>query len=1129
MHATSSPRAAGLLAALVSAAQLLASSGAAQAQVVVLEAAADRAAQRAGLRAGDLLVGWQREEAATVVDRGSFADPWDVLLVDLAQVPRTGVTLLGERDGAPAEWPLSPDVLGLETRPPLDGDLLARLPGAAGAGEGSWEALAEALEARSRLRAAGWAWFRAGLAAAERAEAAASRAAYARSEEVLQRAGTGHLAALVASDAGFDAMLRAEWQDADLFLERAVAASAALGDAAGSELAAGWARYRRQILLRLQHRYDEALAEGERADAAFARWAPVSARRAAVLNELASSLRQLERLELSEQRQREALALVRPLFGSTGRIAGYLSNLATILLDRGDLAGAEAWFVEALEVARSDRPGSVVEANLYNNLGAVRQLRGDLVGAEDMHRKALALREALVPATPDLATSYENLALVALARGDAATAATMVERAAALYRELLPNTETTAAVLSIEAAVRHLDGDLEGAAAALAESARLWEAIAPASSGRASMLASWASFERQRGDLARAAALLDLAIALQERIAPQGPGWIEATTARAEIDLEDGRHGAARESLERALASAASRQAGPEIEARIRHGLGLALSAAGESAGARRELCAAADLFDTHRPRIGGGDRSRALASQLGAPFYRECARAWLAAGDATAAFDLVERSRGRAFLEQLSRRDLRFVEVAPELARERDLLDRESDRLRAGLRDASIDSERRARTLSRLRQVRTAQRELELRIADRAPALAPRPEAAALGWSDLRPLLPAGTLLLSYVVHLEETWLLTARAEGPAPTVTVLPVGRERLQELVDQLRRSLERPDPSRLGDLERTARRLGELLLQPVAAELARADRVLVLPDGPLHVVPFAALAPGGADARRLIEIAPVSFASSATVWARLAQRRRESADGESRPVIAFGDPAIGERAGERGLPPLPRLASSRLEVETLARLWGPRVRAFVAEEASEANLRSLPSEIAILHLAVHGLIDDRDPLASALVLADPQSPPAAAETNGLLEVWEIFERLRFDADLVALSACGTALGEGFDGEGLLGLTRAFQLAGARAVLASLWEVDDRSTAELMRRFYQALRRGVAPEDALREAQLALLRGDPLPSGAPGATPADAPTRGVGAVVAARPDWRHPFHWAAFQLYGAGGPSR
>jgi CHAT domain-containing protein len=114
------------------------------------------------------------------------------------------------------------------------------------------------------------------------------------------------------------------------------------------------------------------------------------------------------------------------------------------------------------------------------------------------------------------------------------------------------------------------------------------------------------------------------------------------------------------------------------------------------------------------------------------------------------------------------------------------------------------------------------------------------------------------------------------------------------------------------------------------------------------------------------------------------------------------------------------------------------------------------------------------------------------------NGLLQAWEIFENVRLSAHLVTLSACDTALGKEMGGEGLLGLTRAFQFAGARSVLASLWSVADESTATLMKRFYTYLRQGKTKDEALRAAQLDLIR-------------------------SAEVELSHPYHWAGFALYG------
>jgi CHAT domain-containing protein len=143
----------------------------------------------------------------------------------------------------------------------------------------------------------------------------------------------------------------------------------------------------------------------------------------------------------------------------------------------------------------------------------------------------------------------------------------------------------------------------------------------------------------------------------------------------------------------------------------------------------------------------------------------------------------------------------------------------------------------------------------------------------------------------------------------------------------------------------------------------------------------------------------------------------------------------------------------------------------------------------------------VLDDARPLDSGLLLA-PAGVGGGPSADGLLQAWEIVEALRLDADLVALSACETALGSDVPGEGIMGLASAFQYAGAQAVLASLWKVSDASTAALMERLYRHLAAGRPAVQALQAAQVELIRG---PAGG-------------------EDDRTHPFHWAAFQINGA-----
>jgi CHAT domain-containing protein len=241
-------------------------------------------------------------------------------------------------------------------------------------------------------------------------------------------------------------------------------------------------------------------------------------------------------------------------------------------------------------------------------------------------------------------------------------------------------------------------------------------------------------------------------------------------------------------------------------------------------------------------------------------------------------------------------------------------------------------------------------------------------------------------------------------------------------------------------------------------------------------------------------------------SATVYAELTKPSREGAGPAS--LVAFGDPkypTLKQEAdqvtdatlrsvarGGFGFEPLP---SSRAEVEGIQRLYPQEASVYLGEAATEERVKSTGKNVRHLHFATHGLLNERFPLDSALVLTIPEHQ-AEGQDNGLLQAWEIFEKLRIDADLVTLSACETGLGKEMGGEGLVGLTRAFQYAGAHTVLASLWSVSDESTADLMKRFYTYLKAGKTKDEALRSAQVDLIRGTTA---------------------------SHPFHWAAFQLVG------
>ena len=165
------------------------------------------------------------------------------------------------------------------------------------------------------------------------------------------------------------------------------------------------------------------------------------------------------------------------------------------------------------------------------------------------------------------------------------------------------------------------------------------------------------------------------------------------------------------------------------------------------------------------------------------------------------------------------------------------------------------------------------------------------------------------------------------------------------------------------------------------------------------------------------------------------------------------------------------------------------------AYTGAEATEASVKSADlSNIRYLHFAAHGVIDEDNPMRSGIVL----SRVAQSNEDGTLQMNEVM-RLKLGAEVVTLSACRTGLGKVMNGEGVIGLTRAFQYAGAKDVVVSLWNVNDVATSELMKAFYQNLTRGLRKDEALRQAKLQFLHG-------------------------ARGTWKHPYFWAPFVLNGA-----
>jgi CHAT domain-containing protein/Flp pilus assembly protein TadD len=357
-----------------------------------------------------------------------------------------------------------------------------------------------------------------------------------------------------------------------------------------------------------------------------------------------------------------------------------------------------------------------------------------------------------------------------------------------------------------------------------------------------------------------------------------------------------------------------------------------------------------------------------------------------------------------------------------------------------------------------------------------------PRPRSAA---EIQHGLLDHDTLLLEYRLG-EKRSLLWAVTPDSLKSF-VLP-GRAEIEELTRLVCDLAGKQSHTAELSAEPRLAKLSRMLLDPVAPLLA-GKRLLVVGDGALQSLPFAALPePGGGEP--LVAHHEIVALPSVSV---LGELRRAVAARSRAPkalwVLAAPDFGVGSAfepllyAGKEATAILELVpASDRVEVQ--------------GREASRSAVLGGPlRDFRFLHFATHGLFAGTDPGGVRLVLAQVD-PRGRAVPNGFLHLADIYE-LNLRADLVTLSACQSAQGREVRGEGIMGMTRGFFYAGAERVLVSLWNVNDRVTVELMRRFYHGiLKEGLSPAAALRKAQDEIRRQE---------------------------HWRSPYYWAGFTLQG------
>jgi CHAT domain-containing protein/Flp pilus assembly protein TadD len=1022
--------------------------------LIVEQVMTNSQAQRAGVRPGDVLLGWKRDSL-----RGDFQSPFDLAYIFLEQAPRGPITITAFRGAKPLQWQFGSDSWGFSARPNFSEPLLSSYLQSE-----RWFASGELAKATDGLRV---------------------------SAAGLPGDSPPWLRPWLLSHAGKILVGAREWDLADAVYKEALAQAADAGPVVRAELfrQVAFGFEVRQDLSRAAEDYQNVLAE-------------------------AGKLGSKTMVESNTHQSLAVIALKRGDFNSaedhllrSRTIAEFLApdgiqtilaiaNLAVLYQDQGRLQKAEQLYLKVLDKEEKHFPRSTHLENTLNDLGVLYDQQGDLARAEAYHRKALWVAEHLDPDSLDVADILADLAECMAEQENPAAAEIFQKRALSIREKANPGGLPSAYSLAGLGKTARLRGALTKAQEYYSQSLTIAENVAAPAHDRAKFLIGFAAVLRQQRDFPKAEDLYRKALKIIEEKDPES---IDRTTTLGDLAgilYHEGRFDEAAELYRQAL-----------------------------------------NTLDSRTLRLGGAEETRSRYRAEHARYYQEYMRLLIEQGQPEAAFEVLEGSRARTLFEMLTQAHVDIEGGADPAIRERArklrrLLNAKTEyRLRiigepnAGQQLAVVDKE--------IEELLLQYQQVEAQLRSSNPAYAALTQPQKLGVSEIQSLIDGNTLLLEYSLG-EETsyvWAVTNNSLKPyiLPKRSKIEAVARRVYDLLT-LRNRTGNKSPEDRGDTQQkkyveTATKLSEMVIGPIA-QLLLGKRLLIVSDGALQYIPFAALpTPGNrAGSVPLIVKHEIINLPSASV---LAELRRQKTGRRPAPmaVAVLADPIFDPTDERLKKLPLQKSSSSRRDSDVIRSAEGidltrgakpylsrllytrneadavmavtPQGKGMLALDFDASRAVATSPALAkyrIVHFATHGIFNNRHPELSGLVLSlvNKQGKPQ----DGFLRLQDIYS-MRLPVDLVVLSGCETGLGEQVNGEGLLSLTRGFMYAGATRVVASLWSVSDIATASLMADFYGAIEHdGMRPAAALRAAQIQMWK---------------------------QKQWSSPYYWAAFQIQG------
>lgn len=850
-----------------------------------------------------------------------------------------------------------------------------------------------------------------------------------------------------------------------------------------------------------------------------------------------------EKYARAEQLFRQALEIDRQTRGPTdASCATCLSNLAGVHEDQGDYTKAERYFREALEILRqSAGENSSLYATCLGNLAGLYSKCGDFTRAEPICRQAAAIVRSL-SGEQSLAYARCLNRLVVLYHGqnDYARATPLARQALEIARQLRGTNHPSYAIsLSNLAGLYSSQRDYTRAEPLMLECLKLTETlVGKHHSDYASRLWSLANMYQEKGEYERAEPLYCQAREIaEEALGPNHPGYAKYLNPLAQLAHRRGDYAQAellhRQSLKivqhtlgekhpfyayqtASLAACYTRQRKDrEAEPLFRQALETI----------ERRLRLAAEAQSDRQQLVMASKLRMYLDDYLTVAVRLEL--------DPERTYAFVLRWKGAVFVRQQQRLQERD---RPELVSLFDQWQAVCRRL-ATLALAQPAPAQQAKWRTELAKLTDEKEQLETDLARQSAPFRALKARERCTPADVQAALPRGTALVDFF----EYTYRAPPAEGQTRTqrehrlaAFVLRPGQEivqvdygpvqRIATAIEQWRGALRRPATA-----APPAAQLRQWLWDPLVPHLKDVKTVLVAPDGVLNNLPLAAL-PGAKPGTYLLEEQAIAVVPVPQLLPGLLAPRERAAEAPPS-LLVLGDVDFGAETGQATatassrsavqsptragtLPSFRRLPGTRAEILAVRdsfeqRFAGARSQVLRGEQATEAAFRQQAGQFRWLHLATHGFFAppqvqsalappanpdeesasmfDREGISgfhpgllSGLVLAGANRPARFNQDDGILTALEVAELDLRGAELAVLSACETGLGRVAGGEGVLGLQRAFQVAGAGSVVATLWQVPDNATSELMQHFYENLwQKKLTRLEALREAQKWMLR--------------------------------------------------